>query len=101
MPIAADLLSLTDDQIAAVMAASAQLQRPDRPLFLETVAVHLKCVPEGLGDGSVHRVLRQVLGDFLRVRPIDGTTGAGAKTMSAKYSRPWVRRPGRPRKNDI
>ena len=105
MPIAADLLSLSDDQLSAVMAASAQLQQPDRPLFLETVAAHLKCVPEGVGDGSVHRVLREVLGDFLRGRALDGTGGRGAappvKTRRGpKYAhdRAWICRPGRRRR---
>ena len=47
-----------------------------------------------LGDGLVHRVLREAQREFLKTRALDDD--AGTKTMSAKYSRPWVRRPGRP-----
>ena len=88
-------LSLSDGQLVAIMAAAGQLQQPDRALFLETVAAHLRGVPdEGLGDGSVHCVVRAVLGDFLRGRTaLDGN--AGPTGRDAQRARAEVRQGAR------
>ena len=104
MPTAADsfpssLLSLTDDQLSSLMAAAAPLQVADRRPFLELVAGNLETLP-AVGPGSLHVLLREAQAAFLRAKAIDGTADT-AKTMSAQNSRPWVRRPGRPRKDDI
>ena len=74
------------------MAASQALQPPDQFSFLELVAANLQCQPQ-IGDGVVHRVLREAMAEFLRERPFDAKPPAGEVR-----TRPWVRRPTKRRR---
>ena len=59
------LLSLSDGELSAVMAAAGGLQQCDRPAFLEMLAAHVAALPE-VGPGVLHRCVRQILGDMRR-----------------------------------
>jgi hypothetical protein len=52
-------ISLTTEQLDAVMRAAAPLLVQDRGAFLEEVARELAALPE-LGDGALHRVVASV-----------------------------------------
>jgi hypothetical protein len=58
-------LSLSDDQMDAVMRAAAPLHPADRSLFLQRIAERLRGV-EVLGDGLVARIAREVQREFFR-----------------------------------
>ena len=51
-------IALTDEQLDAIIRASAPLARQDRGVFLEAVVKILRAQPE-LGDGVVHRAIRE------------------------------------------
>lgn len=55
-----DALDLTGGQQAAVARACEALQPADRDLFLKALAHRLET--EAIGDGSVYRAIRDVLG---------------------------------------
>lgn len=57
------ILSLSDSQLEAVMAAAHPLQPSQRPLFLEALARQLNGIGE-LGDGAVHRAIRDLQRSF-------------------------------------
>jgi hypothetical protein len=57
------LLSLSDSQLDAIMAASRPLSPPDRVAFLEMIAQEL-AGHRDLGDGSVYRVVRDLQRKF-------------------------------------
>ena len=59
MPSQPQPLSLTDDQMAAVMRAARALQLPDRDPFLRALAHRLR--GEVIGDGLLHRVMKELL----------------------------------------
>ena len=59
LPISKTPISLSDQQLDAVLRAAEPLQPRDRGLFLEEVARELAALPE-LGDGALHRVFAQV-----------------------------------------
>ena len=52
-------ISLSDQQLTAVMQAAAPLQPCDRGPFLEEVARELALLPD-IGDGALHRVIMTV-----------------------------------------
>jgi hypothetical protein len=52
------LLALSDNQLAAIMAASRPLRPADRAGFFEALATRLAGVTE-VGDGSVARACRE------------------------------------------
>jgi hypothetical protein len=52
-------ISLTDEQLHAVMRAAAPLLPSDRGPFLEEVARELAALPD-IGDGALHRVVATV-----------------------------------------
>jgi hypothetical protein len=60
-------LSLSDDELAAVMQAAAPLPPRDREAFLVDVAGELANYPE-IGPGVVHRVVRQIQRQHLAPR---------------------------------
>ena len=64
------LLSLSDNQLEALMAAAKPLQAADRPAFLDAVAQRLTGMTT-LSDGIVHRALAEAQREFLRRRPLD------------------------------
>ena len=55
---------LTDEQMTAVFAASHPLPPDRRSAFLEACEQELAALPEGIGDGSLHRVVAQVQRKF-------------------------------------
>jgi hypothetical protein len=56
-------LSLSDEQLDALLRAAEPLQPGDRTSFLEAVAAKLQGQP--LGDGVVFRAIRETQGRFL------------------------------------
>jgi hypothetical protein len=52
-------LSLSDEQMRAVMTACQALQRVDRDPFLRALASRLH--GETIGDGSIHRAIKELL----------------------------------------
>lgn len=59
MPSSSKPLSLSDDQLQAVMRACEALQPIDRDPFLRALANRLR--GEIIGDCSIHRVIRELL----------------------------------------
>jgi hypothetical protein len=59
------LIALSDEQLAAVMAAAQPLALADRSAFLEDVAAALAALPT-IGDGVVNRVVREVQPKYFR-----------------------------------
>jgi hypothetical protein len=53
------IVSLTDEQLSAVMRAASPLLPHDRGPFLEEVARELARLPE-VGDGALHRIVMLV-----------------------------------------
>jgi hypothetical protein len=53
-------ISLSDDQLSAVMRAAGPLHPADRSAFLHAVAASLRFEPDP-GDGTVDRVIRWLL----------------------------------------
>jgi hypothetical protein len=58
-------IALSDEQLAAVMAAAQPLAFADRSAFLEDVAAALAVLPS-IGDGIVGRVVREVQSKYFR-----------------------------------
>lgn len=89
-------ISLSDDEMDAVLRAAGALQYADRAAFLEMVAASLRYEP-ALGPGSVHRVVREAMGEFLRARPI---LEDGKADMASRYRRgsDWTRKPSKRRR---
>ena len=59
------LLSLSDDEMNAVLAAARGLQQCDRPAFLELLATHVAALSSAeLGEGTLHRAVRCALTDL-------------------------------------
>jgi hypothetical protein len=56
-------LSLSDDEMAAIMAAAHPLARERRDAFLRAVAADLGSAPER-GPGVLHRIIRAVQRQF-------------------------------------
>jgi hypothetical protein len=84
-------LRLTDAQMDAVLAASHPLQPHRRGPFLEACARELAQLPEGVGDGSVHRTIMQV-----QRRYFDPPSFESGDHAPTKYSR-VIKRAGRGR----
>jgi hypothetical protein len=63
-------LSLSDDQMDAVMRAAAPLHPADRSAFLERMAERLRGI-EVLGDGLVARIAREVQREFFRAPELE------------------------------
>jgi hypothetical protein len=57
-------LSLSDEQLSALLRAAGPLPPDLRSPFLAAVAHALRDVP--IGDGSVHRIVREVQREFFR-----------------------------------
>ena len=62
------IVSLSDDQLAAIDRAAAPLQVGDRGPFVE--AVHDRLAGQLVGPGSLHRALAAAQAEFLRARPL-------------------------------
>jgi hypothetical protein len=81
MPIPTTPISLSDEQMSAVLRAAAPLEQRDRVACLEEVARELARLPE-VGDGALHRVIMTVQRKhFDPPREAAGFNGAG------KYAR--------------
>jgi hypothetical protein len=65
-------LSLSDDQMDAVMRAAAPLHPVDRGPFLERIAQRLRGV-EMIGDGLVARIAREVQREFFKPSVLEST----------------------------
>jgi hypothetical protein len=65
------LLSLSDDQLAAVMSAAQPLLPADRSAFLVAVANYLANEPV-IGDGTVARAIRSLQREFFKPPVISG-----------------------------
>jgi hypothetical protein len=59
LPISKTPISLSDQQLDAVLRAAEPLQPRDRGLFLEEVARELATLPD-IGDGALHRIIMTV-----------------------------------------
>jgi hypothetical protein len=53
-------LSLTDEEMVAVMDAAAPIDPAQRDAFLRDIAIELSKCPEQIGPGSVYRTVREV-----------------------------------------
>jgi hypothetical protein len=65
-------LSLSDEQMDAVMRAAAPLHPVDRGPFLERVAERLRGV-EVVGDGLVSRIAREVQREFFKAPVLENS----------------------------
>jgi hypothetical protein len=79
-------IHLTDAQMSAVLAASVPLAPDRRSAFLEACARELARLPEGVGDGSVFRLVSELQKRYFE--PPLFQTGDG----KSKYSRVTRRR---------
>ena len=68
-------LSLSDEQMDAIMRAAQPLPPGERSSFLEAVATALRDQP-AIGDGSVHRTIVAVQQRFLRPPFMSAAGGA-------------------------
>jgi hypothetical protein len=59
-------VSLSDEQLSAVMSAAAPLTPSDRDQFLRALADALRNEPGELGDGTVAKAIRHVVRPFWR-----------------------------------
>jgi hypothetical protein len=59
-------VSLSDEQLSAVMSAAEPLAPADRDQFLRALASALRNEPGELGDGTVAKVIRHVVQPFFR-----------------------------------
>jgi hypothetical protein len=59
-------ISLSDEQLSAVMSAAAPLAPADRDEFLRALAHALRNEPQPLGDGTVAKAIRHVVRPFFR-----------------------------------
>jgi hypothetical protein len=71
---------LTESQVSKIFTSAHALQGPDRVVFLDRINREL-AGRRDVGDGELHRLLRDVQGDVLRSRPVIHTGSYG------KYSR--------------
>jgi hypothetical protein len=71
------LLSLSDSQHDVVMRAAAALHEADREPFINAVACRLS--GEAVGDGSVARAVRDLIGTGAYRRLLTVAVGAGAR----------------------
>jgi hypothetical protein len=69
------LLSLTDDQLSAVMAGASPLPPDRRAAFLADVAAALR--DQTLGDGAVHRAIRGAAAKHFDAPDLSRTRHAG------------------------
>jgi hypothetical protein len=70
MPQPTTPISLSDDQLAAVMRACAPLMPVDRDPFLRALAHRLR--GQEIGDGTVGRAIRELLhGGFFKPPKVD------------------------------
>ena len=64
------MISLTDEQMSAVLAASNLVPPDSRSAFLEHVAHELAAVPE-VGDGALHRIVAEAQSRFFDAPALD------------------------------
>ena len=76
---------LSDEHLSAIDCAAWPLMVGDRLAFYEAVDAALQGVRE-IGSGSLHRVLRSTMAEFLRERPLIPNEAAARRAVS-KYSR--------------
>jgi hypothetical protein len=75
-------ISLSDDQLAAVMRATEVLEPYRRSAFLVALAQLLRSEPQPVGDGSLGRAIRQLQHEFRDPMNIAGST------PQTRYHRP-------------
>jgi hypothetical protein len=78
-------VSLSDDQLVAIIRAATPLLPPDRVPFFEAVAHELARLPE-VGDGSLHRVIAEVQRRHFSP-PKDSGYHGGSKYAGGKRAR--------------
>jgi hypothetical protein len=66
MPISPEPLSLSDQQMSAVMRACEPILPPDRSAFLSALATLLRGEIQPLGDGVLFRAIRSLQREFFR-----------------------------------
>jgi hypothetical protein len=71
------MVSLSDDELQIVMAASQPLAAADRSSFLRDVAAELAKHPSELGAGFIHRVVREVQHRHFHPPQVNGNAGVG------------------------
>jgi hypothetical protein len=59
-------IAVTDAQMSAIMTAAAPLQPFERVAFLTAVAHRLRSEPEPVGDGTLNRLIREVVREVWR-----------------------------------
>jgi hypothetical protein len=62
-------LSLSDDELDAVMNLAAPLPPQNRNRFLEAIAAELQARGAEVGPGAVHRIARELQSHFLYALP--------------------------------
>ncbi len=59
-------IAVSDAQMSAILAAAQPLQPVERSTFLATLARRLQNEPELIGDGALHRLIREVVRETWR-----------------------------------
>jgi hypothetical protein len=54
-------IAVSDEQMSAILNAAAPLQPFERSVFLASLANRLRSEPEPVGDGLLHRLVREVI----------------------------------------
>jgi hypothetical protein len=70
-------VSLSDEQLTAIMSATAPLDPPDRSAFLAAIAAELRQHPAELGDGDIHRAIAAIQKRYFRPPDLARRAGAG------------------------
>ena len=65
MPAHSSPISLSEQQMLAVLAAAQPLPPQARSAFLEMCATEIANLPGELGDGALHRVISRVQRQFI------------------------------------
>jgi hypothetical protein len=78
-------ISLTDDQLLAVITCAEVLPLEDRSRFLHRVAALLRdCV---IGDGAVNRAARQAQAEVFRAPQFNGNSAPRAGRVAGRIGR--------------
>jgi hypothetical protein len=83
----ADMISLTDEQLDAVLAAARPLAVEDRDPFIRAIAHELEQHNGSIGPGTVHRCIRDVQKRFFDPPDFTGSAGIGKWDRISRASR--------------
>jgi hypothetical protein len=78
------IVSLSDEQMTAVLRAASPLEPRDRGPFLEEVAAALATLPD-IGDGALHRIIATVQRKHFS-RPTEHGNYAGPRHPGSRRS---------------